>query len=405
MNNGALKNIKVVDLSRILAGPWASQMLADMGAEVIKVERPKKGDDTRHWGPPFIKPAKDDNSAQAAYFHSANRNKKSIAIDITSEHGQQIIKDLVSQADVLVENYKVGGLAKYGLDYPQLKKLNPQLVYCSITGFGQSGPYAHKAGYDAMIQGEGGLMSITGEPDGAPMKVGVAVVDIMTGLYSANAILAALMARMHTKYGQHIDISLLDVQVATLANQGMNYLSTGENPTRLGNGHPNIVPYQTFATIDGSLILAIGNDQQFERFCQAANCPELASDELFQRNQQRVLNRVQLIPLLAKILTEKTTEQWVSTLEAIAVPCGPVNSLEQVFSHPQIRHREMVKQVPDKEGRLIDTIASPIRLSETPLQYRHAAPNIGEHTQQVLKHNLHYDQKKIQDLIDEKIIE
>jgi crotonobetainyl-CoA:carnitine CoA-transferase CaiB-like acyl-CoA transferase len=256
-----------------------------------------------------------------------------------------------------------------------------------------------------MIQGEGGLMSITGEPDGAPMKVGVAVVDIMTGLYSANAILAALMARMHTKYGQHIDISLLDVQVATLANQGMNYLSTGENPTRLGNGHPNIVPYQTFATIDGSLILAIGNDQQFERFCQAANCPELASDELFQRNQQRVLNRVQLIPLLAKILTEKTTEQWVSTLEAIAVPCGPVNSLEQVFAHPQIRHREMVKQVPDKEGRLIDTIASPIRLSETPLQYRHAAPNIGEHTQHVLRHNLHYDQAKVSALIKEGIIE
>ena len=401
----ALKGIKVVDLSRILAGPWASQMLADMGAEVIKVERPKKGDDTRHWGPPFIKPAENEQPAQAAYFHSANRNKQSIAIDITKPDGQQVIKDMIANADVLLENYKVGGLEKYGLSYQQVKAINPRLVYCSITGFGQNGPFAHKAGYDAMIQGEGGLMSLTGQTDGEPMKVGVAVVDVMTGLYSANAILAALMARTHTEQGQHIDIALLDVQVATLANQAMNYLATDENPTRLGNGHPNIVPYQTFATNDGSLILAIGNDQQFNKFCQAANCPELASNILFQTNQARVENRTQLIPILASIIANNNTHYWVNTLEAIAVPCGPVNTLEQVFHHPQIQHRKMVKQVPDKNGKLIKTVASPINLSDTPLQYKHAAPNIGEHSRQVLSQFLQYDEDKIKHLLDNVIVE
>ena len=401
----ALKGIKVVDLSRILAGPWASQMLADMGAEVIKVERPKKGDDTRHWGPPFIKPAENEQPAQAAYFHSANRNKQSIAIDITKPDGQQVIKDMIANADVLLENYKVGGLEKYGLSYQQVKAINPRLVYCSITGFGQNGPFAHKAGYDAMIQGEGGLMSLTGQTDGEPMKVGVAVVDVMTGLYSANAILAALMARTHTEQGQHIDIALLDVQVATLANQAMNYLATDENPTRLGNGHPNIVPYQTFATNDGSLILAIGNDQQFNKFCQAANCPELASNILFQTNQARVENRTQLIPILASIIANNNTHYWVNTLEAIAVPCGPVNTLEQVFHHPQVQHRKMVKQVPDKNGKLIKTVASPINLSDTPLQYKHAAPNIGEHSRQVLSQFLQYDEDKIKHLLDNVIVE
>ena len=381
----ALKGIKVVDLSRILAGPWASQMLADMGAEVFKIERPGKGDDTRHWGPPFIKTAQNEEPAQAAYYHSANRNKKSIAIDITQPQGQQVIKDMIVKADVLIENYKVGGLEKYGLSYQQVKSLNPKLVYCSITGFGQHGPYAHKAGYDAMIQGEGGLMSLTGASDGEPMKVGVAVVDVMTGLYSANAILAALLAKAHTGKGQHIDIALLDVQVATLANQGMNYLATGESPQRLGNGHPNIVPYQTFATNDGSLILAIGNDKQFEKFCQAAQCPELANNAMFKSNQKRVENRCKLIPILALILAKQSTDYWVTTLEAIAVPCGPVNNLEQVFNHPQIQYRKMVKRLPDKDGTLINTVASPINLSDTPLQYKHAAPNIGEHSQQILK--------------------
>lgn len=394
-----------MDLSRILAGPWASQMLADMGAEVIKVERPSKGDDTRHWGPPFIKPAQGDEPAQAAYYHCANRNKQSIAIDITQAQGQKVIKDMIAKADVLIENYKVGGLEKYGLSYQQVKAINPKLVYCSITGFGQSGPYAHKAGYDAMIQGEGGLMSLTGEPAGSPMKVGVAVIDVMTGLYSANAILAALMARNHTEQGQHIDIALLDVQVATLANQAMNYLATDENPTRLGNGHPNIVPYQTFATNDGSLILAIGNDQQFEKFCHAAKCSELATDSFYQTNQLRVENRTMLIPILAGIIANKSTEYWVATLEAIAVPCGPVNTLEQVFKHPQVQHRKMVKQIPDKDGTLIKTVASPINLSETPIQYKHAAPNIGEHTQQILSQFLAYDEESINVLVASRIVE
>jgi crotonobetainyl-CoA:carnitine CoA-transferase CaiB-like acyl-CoA transferase len=401
----ALEGIRVVDLSRILAGPWASQMLADMGAEVIKVERPKKGDDTRHWGPPFIKPAQGDEPAQAAYYHCANRNKQSIAIDITQAEGQKVIKDMIAKADVLIENYKVGGLEKYGLSYQQVKAINPKLVYCSITGFGQSGPYAHKAGYDAMIQGEGGLMSLTGEPAGSPMKVGVAVIDVMTGLYSANAILAALMARNHTGQGQHIDIALLDVQVATLANQAMNYLATDESPTRLGNGHPNIVPYQTFATNDGSLILAIGNDQQFEKFCHAAKCSELATDSFYQTNQLRVENRTMLIPILAGIIANKSTEYWVATLEAIAVPCGPVNTLKQVFKHPQVQHRNMVKQIPDKDGTLIKTIASPINLSETPIQYKHAAPNIGEHTQQILNQFLAYDEESINILVTSRIVE
>jgi crotonobetainyl-CoA:carnitine CoA-transferase CaiB-like acyl-CoA transferase len=400
----ALKGIKVVDLSRILAGPWASQMLADMGAEVIKVERPKKGDDTRHWGPPFIKPAQDNEPAQAAYYHSANRNKQSIAIDITQRQGQQVIKDMITKADVLIENYKVGGLKKYGLSYQQVKKLNPKLVYCSITGFGQHGPYAHKAGYDAMIQGEGGLMSLTGAADGEPMKVGVAVIDVMTGLYSANAILAALLAKTHTNKGQHIDIALLDVQVATLANQGMNYLATGENPKRLGNAHPNIVPYQTFATNDGSLILAIGNDQQFERFCQAAQCSELANNALFKTNQHRVENRIELVPLLALIIAKQSTDYWVTILEAIAVPCGPVNTLKQIFNHPQIHHREMVKQVPDKDGMLIKTVASPINLSDTPLQYKHAAPNIGQHSQQILTQFLKYNDEKVAALLQAGVV-
>lgn len=396
----ALKGIKVIDLSRILAGPWASQMLADMGAEVIKVERPKTGDDTRHWGPPFIKAANNQQPAQAAYYHCANRNKQSIAIDITQPEGQQVIKDMIAKADVLIENYKVGGLEKYGLSYQQVKLLNPQLIYCSITGFGQQGPYAHKAGYDAMIQGEGGLMSLTGAADGEPMKVGVAVVDVMTGLYSANAILAALLAKTHTGKGQHIDIALLDVQVATLANQGMNYLATGQNPERFGNGHPNIVPYQTFATQDGSLILAVGNDLQFKKFCQAAQCHELASNTLFKTNQQRVENRAALIPILASIIAKHSTDYWVATLEVIAVPCGPVNTLAQVFNHPQVQHRNMVRQLPDENGELINTIASPINLSETPLQYKHAAPNIGQHSEQILTQFLQYNEEQVATLLE-----
>jgi crotonobetainyl-CoA:carnitine CoA-transferase CaiB-like acyl-CoA transferase len=379
-------------------------MLADMGAEVIKVEQPLKGDDTRFWGPPFIKEAREEQPPQAAYFHCANRNKKSIAIDITRAEGQQIIKDLVAQADVLIENYKVGGLAKYGLDYQSLKKINPRLVYCSITGFGQTGPCAHKAGYDGMIQGEAGLMSLTGEPDGEPMKVGVALTDIMTGLYSSNAILAALMARGCSNEGQHIDIALFDVQLAALANQGMNYLSTGNNPERQGNGHPNIVPYQTFVTQNGHIILSVGNDIQFTKFCQVANCAELALQPRFATNEQRVLNRVKLIPMLEDIIILHTSQWWIEQLENVGVPCGPVNTLEQAFNHPQSKHRGMVKKVKDGQGQLIDTIASPINLSATPLQYTSASPNLGQHSHNILLKNLNYSEDKIKNLFTQAVI-
>ncbi len=402
--SAALQGIRVLDLSRILAGPWASQMLADFGARVIKIEQPDKGDDTRYWGPPFIKEASGEQPPQAAYFHCANRNKESIAIDISSIKGQKIIQDLVLQSDVLLENYKVGGLTKYGLDYENLKSINPQLVYCSITGFGQTGPSAGKPGYDAMIQGEGGLMSITGEPDGNPMKVGVAVVDIMTGLYSCNAILVALLARQNTGEGQYIDISLLDVQTAALANQAMNYLATGENPPRHGNGHPNIVPYQTFSTQDGSIILAIGNDLQYCKFCHLIARDDLAKHSKFISNEQRVANRSELIPLLATELLKQPTDYWISKLEKLALPSGPVNTLQQVFDHPQIKHREMLKQIPDLNGNLITTVASPINLSATPLQYRSASPELGQDTTKVLTNDLGYSKKNIKQLVDDKII-
>ena len=402
--SSALHNIKVIDLSRILAGPWASQLLADMGAEVIKVEQPNKGDDTRFWGPPFIKAATKDQPPQAAYFHCANRNKQSIAIDITQSKGQQIIKELVAKADVFLENFKVGGLAKYGLDYQSLHKINPLLVYCSITGFGQTGPSANKAGYDAMIQGEGGLMSITGEPEGEPMKVGVAVVDVMTGLYSSNAILAALMARHHTHQGQQIDIALLDVQLAMLANQGMNYLTTKENPKRQGNGHPTIVPYQCFATQDGNVILAVGNNKQFQRFCHVANLNELSTDKRFSTNEQRVMNRNELIPILAEKLARFSTSWWLDTLEKVAVPCGSVNTVEQAINHPQIKHRKMVQNIPNNDGEVIKTIVSPIHFSETPLQYRRSAPNLGQDSQNILSKTLGYSENKIQTLFTESIV-
>ena len=402
--SGALTGIKVVDLSRILAGPWASQMLADFGAQVIKVERPKKGDDTRYWGPPFIKEACDEQPPQAAYFHCVNRNKQSIAIDITHADGQQIICDLIKDADVLIENYKVGGLAKYGLDYISLSRLNPKLVYCSITGFGQTGPCANKACYDAMIQGEGGLMSITGEPEGKPMKVGVALVDIMTGLYACNAILAALMSRQQSQKGQYIDIALLDVQMATLANQGMNYLACGKNPTRLGNAHPNIVPYQTFATSDGSIILAVGNDSQFAKFCQVIGHPDIADSPLFATNAQRVVNRDELVPLISAVMATQPSHLWIEALEKVAVPCGPVNTLEQVFAHPQIKHRQMVRQVPDGEDNMFDTIASPINLSDTPVEYHSAPPALGQHTQKILLEDLQMSSSIFNKLLSQGII-
>jgi len=395
-----LENIRVLDLSRVLAGPWASQMLADMGAHVIKVERPKKGDDTRFWGPPFIKEASADQPPQAAYFHCANRNKDSIAIDIRTQKGQAVIKSLIACSDVLIENYKVGGLAKYGLDYETVHKLNPRLVYCSITGFGQSGPSAHKAGYDAMIQGEGGLMSLTGEPDGEPMKVGVALVDVMTGLYASNGILAALMARNTTQLGQHLDIALLDVQMATLANQGMNYLASGENPKRQGNGHPNIVPYQTFATQDGNVILAIGNDEQFAKFCTQAKLGSLLDNDKFKTNEQRVMHRDKLIPIIAARLAEETMSFWIESLEQVAVPCGAVNTLDKVFNHPQLKHRKMVRELPDKKGEKFASIVSPINLSSTPLCYKSAPPDLGQDSQKILQQTLGLEQDEIQALFE-----
>jgi len=401
---GALKGIKVLDLSRILAGPWASQMLADFGAQVIKIERPKKGDDTRYWGPPFIKEKTSTQPPQAAYFHSTNRNKQSIAIDIQHKTGQQIIKDLVKNADVFIENFKVGTLARYGLDYPKLKLLNPNLIYCSITGFGQTGPSSERAGYDAMIQGEGGLMSITGVANGEPMKAGVALTDIMTGLYCSNAILAALMARNHIDKGQYIDIALLDVQVATLANQGLNYLATGNNPKRQGNAHPNIVPYQTFNTSDGIIMLAIGNDTQFRKFCQFVERPELADNPNFQTNEQRVINRESLIEHLSKILLSQPTVWWVNELEILDIPCGPINTLQEVFNHSQIKHRNLVRKIPDNCSKQIYTIASPINLSETPLQYRSASPDLSEHCEKILSSELGYDSEKIQHLRENGIV-
>ena len=401
---GALKGIKVLDLSRILAGPWASQMLADFGAQVIKIERPNKGDDTRYWGPPFIKEKTSTQPPQAAYFHSTNRNKQSIAIDIQHKTGQQIIKDLVKNADVFIENFKVGALARYGLDYPKLKLLNPNLIYCSITGFGQTGPSSERAGYDAMIQGEGGLMSITGVANGEPMKVGVALTDIRTGLYCSNAILAALMARNHIDKGQYIDIALLDVQVATLANQGLNYLATGNNPKRQGNAHPNIVPYQTFNTSDGIIMLAIGNDTQFRKFCQFVERPELADNPNFQTNEQRVINRESLIEHLSKILLSQPTVWWVNQLETLDIPCGPINTLQEVFNHSQIKHRNLVRKIPDNCSKQIYTIASPINLSETPLQYRSASPDLSEHCEKILSSELGYDSEKIQHLRENGIV-
>ncbi len=402
--DGALQGIKVIDLSRILAGPWASQLLADMGAEVIKIEQPNKGDDTRSWGPPFVKTSDDSQPSQSAYFHCANRNKQSIAIDIRQKKGQEILHSLVKNADVVLENFKVGGLVKYALDYPALKKINPKLVYCSITGFGQTGPDSERAGYDAMIQAEGGLMSITGEVEGDPMKVGVALADIMTGLYCSNAILAALLARNNSGEGQYIDIALLDVQAATLANQGMNYLATGKNPERRGNGHPNIVPYQTFKTKDGDIILAVGSDSQFRKYCELAGCSHLADDADFATNDQRVVNRSTLIPLIQEQIAQHTTEYWIDNLESLKIPCGRINTIEQVFNHEQIKHRKLIKEVPDANGQLIQTVASPINLSKTPLNYLSASPNLSQHREQILRDNLGLDSDEIEALINAGIV-
>lgn len=398
MTKGALAHLRVLDLSRVLAGPWAGQMLADLGAEVIKVEKPGQGDDTRTWGPPFLRDDHGRDTRESAYYLSANRGKQSLAIDFTRAEGQELVRKLAAGCDVVLENFKAGGLAKYGLDYASLRQVKPDLIYCSITGFGQDGPYAQRAGYDFLVQGMGGLMSLTGEPEGEPMKVGVALTDIFTGMYASVAVLAALSHRDRTGQGQHVDLALLDVQVAVLANQAANYLVGGMVPRRLGNAHPNIVPYQAFATSDGHVILAVGNDAQFHKFCAVAGCPELAADRRYASNAARVGNRDSLIPLLRQVLASRPSTVWIEMLEAAGVPCGPINTLDQVFDNPQIRYRGMVAAVDHPLAGSVDLVANPIRFSETPISYDRAPPLLGADTDAVLARLLGLDEATISGL-------
>lgn len=382
---GALQGIRILDLSRVLAGPWCGQILADLGAEVIKIERPVTGDDTRLWGPPWMLDQQQKATKEAGYYQCTNRNKFSVAVDIATEEGQKIIQDLAKTADVVIENYKVGSLVKYGLDYASLSQLNPKLVYCSITGFGQDGPRAAEPGYDFVLQGMSGLMSITGEVDAGAQKVGVAVVDLQTGLYATVAIQAALLARQHTGRGQYIDMSLLDVQVAGLANQGMNYLTTGISPQRMGNAHPNIVPYQTFRAKDKEFIIACGNDKQFVDLCHAIGKSELLAETKFLKNPDRVKYREQLITILTEHFMTNTAQYWVDAIHARKVPVGVINSIEDALNEPQIQHRQMVVNLPHVLNPEFKMIASPMKLSDTPVEYRHAPPLLGEHTQQILQ--------------------
>lgn len=386
---GPLAGVKVLDLSRILAGPWSTQVLADYGATVWKIERPVKGDDTRHWGPPYLKDQQGEDTAESAYYLAANRGKKSVEIDITSTHGQSIIKQLATHADIVVENYKVGGLKKYGLDFDSLQQINPSLIYCSITGFGQDGPYAERAGYDAMIQAMGGLMSVTGEkdhlPGGGPQKVGVAVADLMTGMYAVTAILAALHHRTHTGIGQHIDLALLDTQVSWLANQASNFLVGGQVPERLGTAHPNIVPYQTFPVKDGYILLAVGNDRQFQKCCQVLGCDELAKQKRYSTNAARVINREALIPLLESYLVTQNLDVWLEQLSAVHVPCGPINTIDRVFENPQVKHRHMAFTMPHPTAGVVPQVGNPVKFSQTPIAYEQSPPTLGEHTDEILK--------------------
>lgn len=398
---GPLAGIRVLDLSRILAGPWATQCLADMGADVIKVERPGDGDDTRAWGPPYFAPDNPD-AKMAAYYMSANRNKRSIALDIASPVGQQVIKDIAVHADIVVENFKVGGLAKYGLDYASLSAINPSLIYCSITGFGQTGPYRERPGYDFLVQGLGGMMSVTGErddlPGGGPQKTGIATADVFTGLYGVIGILAALHHREKTGEGQQIDMSLLDTQVAIMGNQALGYLVSGVEPKRMGNAHVSIVPYQTFASKDGHIILAVGNDGQFQRFCNAAGVRELAEDIRFKTNPARVENRDALIPLLENVMRERSTDDWIDLLEHNNVPGGPINGMARVFDNPQVQAREMARTIKSENGVDMPTISSPIRFSKTAIEYRLAPPRVGEHTEAILEEVLKLDPQARADL-------
>ncbi|MFW1815557.1 CaiB/BaiF CoA transferase family protein [Acinetobacter guillouiae] len=386
---GALQGIRVLDLSRVLAGPWCGQVLADLGAEVIKIERPKVGDDTRMWGPPWMLDQQGKATRESGYYQSANRNKSSVAIDMATQDGQRLLQHMVKTADIVIENFKAGSLKKYGLDYETLKHINPKLIYCSITGFGQDGPRAEEPGYDFIIQGMSGLMSITGEKEGelgaSSQKVGVAVVDIQTGLYATIAIQAALISRQQTGVGQYIDMSLLDVQVAGLANQGMNYLSSGIAPQRMGNHHPNIVPYQTFKARDKEFILACGNDKQFKDLCIAIGKPELLDQPNYLRNQDRVKYRQELVALLSEYFLSNTAKHWVDAIHAMKVPVGVINSVADALDEPQIQYRKMVVNIPHTDNPDFNVIGSPIKMTGTPVEYRNAPPRLGEHTKAILE--------------------
>ena len=397
-----LTDIRVLDLSRVLAGPWASQILADLGAEVIKVERPGTGDDTRAWGPPQLGGC----NGASAYFLACNRGKKSVTVDLALPEGRDLIRALAKKSDVLIENFKVGGLAGHGLAYTDLQL--PQLIYCSITGFGQTGPYADRAGYDFLIQAMGGLMSITGErddlPGGGPQKVGVAVTDVLTGLYTAIAAIAAVRERETTGQGKHIDMALFDVAVASTANQAMNYLVTGEAPGRMGNGHPNVVPYQSFATSDGHVVVAVGNDSQFARFCEAGGRPDLAGDERFRTNAGRVEHRDALIPALAEMMLARTQDEWIAALEAVGVPCGPINDLRRIFADPQAEARGLRMELPHSEAGSVPGVANPIRYVGEPHDYPGGAPALGEHTEEVLGGLLGMDEDEIAALREDGVV-
>ena len=386
---GPLSHIRVLDLSRVLAGPWAAQNLADLGAEVIKVERPGAGDDTRGWGPPWLKDGAGRETRESAYFLSVNRNKKSVTLDIGKPEGQAIARELAAKCDVLIENYKVGTLARYGLGWDALHALNPRLVYCSVTGFGQDGPHAHRPGYDFIFQGMGGLMSITGERDGqpgaGPQKVGIAITDVLTGMYASLAICAALSHRERSGKGQYIDCALLDTIVAFNANQMVSWFVSDHVPIRWGNAHPQVVPYEAFATSDGHIILAVGNDGQFKRFCQVAGCPELAEEKRFATNSQRIVHRAELIPIVAGILRTRSKREWLEALEAAGVPCGPINNMKEVFDDPQVKHRNLRVDIPHPSGGSAPVVASPMRLSETPVEYRLAPPLLGQHNGEVYR--------------------
>ncbi|HEY0295810.1 MAG TPA: CaiB/BaiF CoA-transferase family protein [Bordetella sp.] len=387
-----LTGIRVLDLTRVLAGPWCTQNLADLGAEVVKIERPGAGDDTRAWGPPYLKDQDGNPTTEAAYYLSANRNKLSVAVDIATPRGAEVVRELAGQSDIFVENFKAGGLRKYGLDYESLRQINPRLIYCSVTGFGQTGPYASRPGYDFMIQGMGGLMSITGErddlPGGGPQKAGVAVADLMTGMYSTVGILAALIERGHSGLGQHIDMALLDCQVAMLANQNLNFMTSGVAPRRAGNAHQNLVPYQVFAAADGHLIVAVGNDSQFRNYCRVIGMTELAEDPRFATNPQRVINREALVPILVERMKTGARDQWLAELEAAGVPAGPINTLEQVYQDPQVLARNMKLELPHPTAGVAPIAASPLKLSASPVRYDRPAPMLGQHTHEVLRERL-----------------